>query len=103
MNKDIYHFYQVEDALSLLCSARVFTGYSKGVSQSTRYRKLYLTDYTPDILQSGISATYSYSRDEWTLDHASRSGNGDMSKVIATVAQNRNRFFGSIPGSATLI
>jgi hypothetical protein len=98
MNKDIYPFQNLEES-------KVYLFVSEGVCG--KIAKGVLIRPIPEALSYGFTPAFNLgfgdivaTRDEWILDHAIRSGNGDMSKVIATVAQIGIDFLRKHPGSA---
>ena len=97
MNKDIYPFRNViDDFVYLFVSEGIHGTIDKGV----------LIDPIPDNLSYWFKSTYNLgfgdvviSENGWGLNDNVRSGNGDMPKVIATVARIAIDFLTSHPSS----
>jgi hypothetical protein len=97
MNKDIYPFYQVEDdSLYFFISKGIHGDIQKAVSINEISDNL---DYPSDLVYNlGFGDVLTF-HGGWTLDDSPRSGNGDMSKVIATVARIAMEFLREHPES----
>lgn len=97
MNKDIYPFYQAEDdSLYFFVSRGVHGDIQKVVS----------INKIPDNPDYPSESVYNLGFGDvitvaggWTIDDSPRSGNGDMSKVIATVARIAMEFLRENPES----
>ncbi|WP_019940757.1 DUF6934 family protein [Dyadobacter beijingensis] len=84
MNKDIYHFQSIEDS-------SLYTFTSEGIHG--KIHKVVLMSPLIDELNAHFDPLFNLAfgdivrlKDSWVLDDSIRTGNGDMPKVIATVA-----------------
>lgn len=98
MNKDIYPFYQAEnDSLYFFISKGIHGDIQKVVSISKIPDRFgYPSDSAYNL---GFGDVVTSSRG-WTVDDSPRSGNGDMPKVIATVARIAIEFLREHPESS---